>query len=76
MEDVSGYKYHYAVVFKNEKHRCLEVMDSMDEMPFESDEQIYIRLDVYNKNYLFKFYNPLNGQWYIDEEYKNRLLLN
>ena len=65
MHETRHYAYVYAVIDPTD-NMCVEVMSTTREVDTEEYPD-YIRLDTYNEEYLFKYYDRTNGKWYEDE---------
>jgi len=64
-----NYYYNYAIVDR-ESMMCVEVRTSTLDQSDASDEyEIYVTIPEYNEEYICKFYNEADGQFYYDIEY-------
>lgn len=58
------YAYHYAYV-DPDTNMCIEVCTGT----YEDNAENMIPIPVYDEDYLMKYYNRENGQWYEDAEF-------
>lgn len=65
------YAYAYACIRESDG-RCIQVKDTSNYV----EDPLYIPLEVYNINYLGKYYYPIptaygdfNGRWYTDKNH-------
>lgn len=63
---MTNYAYAYAVIRESDGW-CLQVKDTSNYI----EDKLYIPLEEYNEEYLFKYYHPIptaygdfNGKWY------------
>ena len=62
------YQYHYAVIDPSLNDMCMHVQDTT--VNCDSNPN-YIPIEVYDENYLFKYYDRATGKWYIEAEHIN-----
>lgn len=65
-----NYNYHFAEI-DNTTNMCLGVMNTSDPT-IEGPTQVgstYVAIEVYDEEYIFKYYNWDNGKFYHDPEY-------
>lgn len=68
MAELRRYQYVYAVIDPDFDDMCIRVEDTTLNC---DDEPNYIRLDAYNEDYLFKYYDRATGKWYLEAEHIN-----
>ena len=64
---MQNYAYYYAVIMLD-TGLCIEVMDTTNYLdPAEYPE--YIAIPEPNDAYLLKYYNQVDGKWYLDASF-------
>ena len=61
-----NYAYNFAQI-DPDTNMCIHVVSTSN--PAQGDEPNYVEIEVFDEEYLFKYYNWDNGKFYYDEEY-------
>ena len=61
-----NYEHNLALI-DPETNMCIQVMSTSD--PEEANMPNVVTIEVYDEEYLFKYYNWDNGKFYYDPEY-------
>jgi len=64
-----NYYYNYAII-ERATNMCMEVRTSSHDQSGSSDEEwLYVEIDTFHEDYIFKYYNEADGKFYWDEAF-------
>lgn len=65
----TNYQYNFAII-ERATNMCMEVRTSTYDQSDASDsEWLYVQTETYNEEYVFKYYNEADGNFYYDAEF-------
>jgi hypothetical protein len=71
---MTNYQYNYAIIERTSK-MCMEVRTSShDQSDSSNDEWIFVTIESYNEEYLFKYYNEADGKFYWDDAFTQEFI--